>query len=141
MSAKAFRHAAPFQFASSAWLEGALQKPHTLNQQLADCLKAVFLTDDGTGPSKLFEASQKADNQLKVLYYARPEELCARAFEAFVEDCQPGNHFLVNGTIHSDEAHAGLYPQGWQRQQISEAFESYFSALGEALYREQEKTR
>ena len=136
IGAKAFRHTAPSQFASSAWLKGALQKPHTLNQRLADCLKAVLLSDDGTAPSQLFKASQKADNQLNVLYYAKPEELCARAFEAFVEDCQPGNRFLVNGTLHSDEAHAGLYPQGRQRQQINQAFEGYFSALGEALYRE-----
>lgn len=139
IGAKAFLHTAPLQFASSAWLEGTAQRRHPLNQRLADCLKAVLLTDDGTGPSRLFKASQKADNQLSVLYYAKPEELCARAFEAFVEDCQPGNRFLVNGTIQSDEAHAGLYPKGRQRQQINQAFERYFSALGQALYREQEK--
>jgi len=139
MGGKAFRHAGPFQFASSAWLEGALQKPHPLNNRLTDCLKAILLTDDGTGPSPLFDCSQKADARLGVLYYARPEEVCARAFEAFVEDSQPDNRFLVDGTVYSDEAQAGLYPQGRQRQLINDAFQAYFASLGEALYREQAK--
>lgn len=76
---------------------------------------------------------------MKVLYYARPEELCARAFEAFVEDSEPRNDFLVRGTVCSDEANAGLYPQGEQRQQINNAFQNYFRALGAALYRERPK--
>jgi len=139
MGAKAFRHTGPFQFASSAWLDGFLQKPHPLNHRLADCLKAILLTADGTAPSPMFEASQKADGRLKALYYARPEELCARAFEAFVEDSQPDNRFLVEGTVYSEEAQVGLYPQGLQRQQINEAFGQYFVSLGEALYRKQAK--
>ncbi|KXS54821.1 MAG: hypothetical protein AWU57_791 [Marinobacter sp. T13-3] len=139
MGGKAFRHTGPFKFASSAWLEGALQKPHALNDRLTDCLKAILLTDDGTGPSPLFDCSRQADARLGVLYYARPEEMCARAFEAFVEDNQPDNHFLVDGTVYSDEAQAGLYPQGRQRQVINDAFQTYFSSLGEALYREQAK--
>ncbi|WP_227712297.1 LPD1 domain-containing protein [Marinobacter zhanjiangensis] len=72
-----------------------------------------------------------------MLYYARPEEVCARAFEAFVEDSQPANSFLVRGTRSSDEARAGLYPQGEHRQHIRQAFTAYFAALGAALYREQ----
>jgi hypothetical protein len=104
-----------------------------------DCLKAVLLSDDGADPSPLFEASQKADQKLEMLYYAKPEELCARAFEAFVQDSQPNNRFLVDGTVCSDEARAGLYPQGQQRQHINQAFIAYFSALGKALYREQDK--
>jgi len=139
MGGKAFRHTGPFQFASSAWLEGLLQKPHALNDRLTDCLKAILLTDDGTGPSPLFDCSQKADVRLGVLYYARPEEVCARAFEAFVEDSQPDNRFLVDGTVYSDEAQAGLYPQGRQRQLINDTFQTYFASLGEALYREQAK--
>ncbi|WP_267283267.1 LPD1 domain-containing protein [Marinobacter gelidimuriae] len=76
---------------------------------------------------------------MKVLYYARPEELCARAFEAFVEDSRPSNSFLVRGTVYSDEAQAGLYPRGQHRAAINEAFENYFQALGAALYRQQAK--
>lgn len=98
-----------------------------------------MLTEDGTAPSTLFRASQVADQHLKTVYYAKPEELCARAFEAFIEDSQPRNRFLVNGTVHSDEAKAGLYPQGEHRQRINDAFQYYFAALGAALYREQAK--
>ncbi|MGM0774397.1 MAG: LPD1 domain-containing protein [Pseudomonadota bacterium] len=45
----------------------------------------------------------------------------------------------MRGTVYSDEAKAGLYPEGAQRQRINEAFQHYFAALGAALYREQAK--
>src|SRR5690606_40279382 len=102
-------------FESFSRLNSTAPKLHPLNDRLNACFQAVLLTEDGTAPSNLFKASQAADQHLKVLYYARPEELCARAFEAFIEDSQPRNRFLVNGTVHSDEAKAGLYPQGDHR--------------------------
>lgn len=139
MGPKAFHNVGEFVFASRGWLEGFDQKPHMLNDRLGACFKTIMLTDDGRSPSPLFTASQTADKKLKVLYYAKPEELCARAFEAFVEDCQPRNSFLVRGTVHSEEAKAGLYPQGEQRHRINKAFSHYFVALGVALYREQAK--
>ena len=126
-------------FASSAWLDSIQRKPHPLNDLLGECFQAILLNEEGTQPSELFQASRQADKKLKVLYYARPEELCARAFEAFVEDREPHNQFLVNGTIHSDEARSGLYPLGNQRERINAAFDAYFQALGEALYRQQAK--
>ncbi|WP_372973042.1 LPD1 domain-containing protein [Marinobacter sp.] len=48
-----------------------------------------------------------------VLYFSKPEELCARAFEAFVHDADCKNEFLVKGTRETDEAgrHRG-YRQG-----------------------------
>ena len=73
------------------------------------------------------------DKALGQLYYSKPEELCARAFEAFVQDAAITNHFLVKGTKTSPEAERGLYPQGEQRAQINGAFSDYFSALGAAL--------
>lgn len=139
MGGKAFHHPGPLQFASSAWLDSLPPKPHLVNERLSDCLNVVFLSDDGTAPSPLFNASKKADRRLNVLYYARPEEVCARAFEAFVEDSRPNSRFLVDGTIYSDEAQAGLYPQDRQRQKINDAFGAFFSVLGRALYREQAK--
>ncbi len=139
MGNKAFRKLEKHGFASSAWLSSANQKEHPLNERLSVCFRTILLNEDGTAPSPLFRASQKADAGLKVLYYARPEELCARAFEAFVEDCQPRNSFLVRGTVYSDEAKAGLYPEGAQRQRINDAFRHYFEALGAALFREQAK--
>lgn len=140
MGSKAFHGVANQGFASSSWLNSAKPKEHSLNDRLFACFQAVLLNDDGTSPSELFRASRVADEHLKVLYYARPEELCARAFEAFVEDCQPRNRFLVRGTRDSDEAGAGLYPRGNERQRINECFRGYFDALGAALHREQRKT-
>lgn len=139
MGGKAFRDQGQSGFASSAWLNSARPKEHRLNARLGECFQAILLNEDGSAPSALFRASRKADEQLKVLYYARPEELCARAFEAFVEDMQPGNRFLVHGSHSSDEAKAGLYPQSGQRQRINDRFQAYFEALGAALYREQSR--
>ncbi len=76
------------------------------------------------------------DKQLGQLYYSRPEELCARAFEAFVQDAAITNHFLVKGSKASPEAEKGLYPEGEQRERINRLFGDYFSTLGKALQRE-----
>lgn len=138
IGSKAYGSAGAPGFASAAWVHSAPQQEHPLNTRLNACFAAVLLSDDSTEPSPLFRASQKADSGLKVLYYARPEELCARAFEAFVEDSQPRNRFLVRGTVNSDEARQGLYPQGAQRKAINEAFQRYFNALGGSLYRQQD---
>ncbi|MBS3805839.1 MAG: hypothetical protein KGY54_14935 [Oleiphilaceae bacterium] len=137
MGDKAFPQASRHQFASSAWLDSKTMKPHTLNELLATCLKTVLLSEDGAAPSELFRNSSRADKALGTLYYARPEELCARAFEAFVEDALPGSHFLVRGTRHSRDAKEGLYPSGEHRQTINQAFSQYFASLGGALYRQQ----
>jgi hypothetical protein len=137
MGAKAFRQGKQSAFASSAWLNSLHRKPHTLNVLLGACFQTILLNEEGSQPSDLFRCSQEADRKMKVLYYARPEELCARAFEAFVEDSEPRNSFLVRGSVCSDEAKAGLYPQGEQRQRINEAFQTYFDALGRALHRQQ----
>jgi hypothetical protein len=123
-------------FASTGWLDSVPLKSHPLNGLLAECFKAIMLNQNGTEPSELFLKSRKADQTMGVLYYARPEEMCARAFEAYVEDARPMSSFLVRGSRHSDEAKAGLYPQGEQRFTINTAFQSYFQALGKALYRE-----
>ncbi len=137
MGSKAFHNPGKYGFASSAWLDSKRHKNHPLNLRLAHCFRTILLNDSGTEPSQLFQSSQQADKKLKVLYYARPEELCARAFESFVEDNKPNNNFLVRGTVYSDEAKAGLYPQNEHRQCINEAFRSYFQALGGALYRKE----
>lgn len=139
MGSKAFRSSGKHGFASVAWLDSADQKEHPLNEQLSNCFRTILLNEDGTQPSDLFRCSQLADQQRDVLYYAQPEELCARAFEAFVEDSEPCNSFLVRGTAHSEEARAGLYPKGRQRQEINDVFRRYFESLGRALFRERAK--
>lgn len=120
-------------FASSLWLDSQAYKPHSVTSLLFRCFEAILLNQDGTQPSELFRASQKVDKEQQVLYWARPEEMCARAFEAFIEDSAPYNSFLVRGTRSSPEARLGLYPDGEQREQVASAFGDYFAHLGRAL--------
>lgn len=120
-------------FASSAWLADATPVPHPLNDLLLQCFRAILLQPEGDEPSDLFQQSARIDRQLDQLYYSRPEELCARAFESFVQDAPIKNHFLVKGSRASDEAKSGLYPQGVARQRINAAFTRYFGTLGRSL--------
>ncbi|MEH6444333.1 MAG: CLCA_X family protein [Oceanospirillaceae bacterium] len=120
-------------FASNAWLSDATPIPHSLNDKLYQCFKSIMLSADGKQPSALFKVSSQIDRKLNSNYYARPEEMCARAFEAFIADSIPNNAFLVTGTLTSEEAKLGLYPQREQRQLINHAFNDYFSLLGLAL--------
>ncbi|MDN7131873.1 hypothetical protein JNO04_05855 [Halomonas sp. MC140] len=130
---KCFRGTPASMFASTAWLAEATPVPHSLNQLLMRCFKSVLLQPEGDQPSTLFKRSVQMDKQLGQLYYSKPEELCARAFEAFIQDAAITNHFLVKGTKASPEADKGLYPQGEQRIRINTAFGEYFSRLGNAL--------
>ena len=121
------------QFASRQWLTRQDAIQHPLNQRLQACYQAILLDDTGQDPSPLFQNSAKADKAAGVHYYSQPEELCARAFEAFIQDAAVKNAFLVKGTKESEEARLGLYPQGEQRDRINTAFRTYFHSLGRAL--------
>jgi len=121
-------------FASAAWIaDEATPIPHPLNDALFGCFRAIMLSHDGTQPSELVNASVKMDRSLQTLYFSKPEELCARAFEAFVQDAGIRNNFLVSGTKATAEAEQGLYPKGEQRMHINHAFKEYFNTLGRAL--------
>lgn len=133
IASKTIAHSGSRTFASRAWLDNAPIIEHPLNDLLFDCFHAIMLDASGTQPSALFTASAAADRQLNTLYYSQPEELCARAFEAFVQDAAIKNGFLVKGTKATKEAELGLYPLGAQRQQINAAFNRYFRTLGSAL--------
>lgn len=122
-------------FASAAWLADAPPIVHPLNLRLMECFTAILLQPDGKQPSELFQHSVAMDRKLGQVYYSKPEELCARAFEAFVQDAPIKNHFLVKGTKATPEAELGLYPQGSARLHINTAFQRYFSQLGLALSR------
>ncbi len=130
---KVFSDAPSGMFASTAWLEDATPVVHPLNDRFIRCLQAVLLAPGGQAPSDLFRRSAEMDRRLGVSYYSRPEELCARSFEAFVQDSRIKNNFLVKGTRQSEEAKAGLYPDGEQRDRVNRTFEEYFSGLGRAL--------
>ncbi|MDF1764184.1 MAG: hypothetical protein P1U57_12305 [Oleibacter sp.] len=120
-------------FASKRWLKNDAIKEHALNERLYYCFQCILLDDTGQSPSALFQHSVEQDKRLGIVYYAKPEEMCARAFEAFIQDAAIKNSFLVSGTKLSDDAKLGLYPTGRQRQAINQAFNDYFSALGLAL--------
>jgi hypothetical protein len=121
------------RFGSSAWLKQDDAVLHPLNELLFACYQAILLDSSGNGVSDLFKTSAAEDRERGIIYYALPEELSARAFEAFIQDATIKNSFLVKGTVKSEEAKLGLYPQGPQRQRINQAFARYFSALGAAL--------
>ena len=130
---KVFPNAREGQFASMAWLQDAEPVNHPLADALIQCFRSILLDDSGEGTSELFKASTAADRAMGQVYYSRPEELAARAFEAFVQDAPLTNHFLVKGTKASPEAKEGLYPAGKQRLAINGAFSRYFQLLGQAL--------
>ncbi|AEF54714.1 CLCA_X family protein [Marinomonas posidonica] len=138
---KMYAHVPSTGFASNLWLNlsETRYKRHRLNDLLAECFKCIMLSPSGKEPSQLFMASKQADHTLNLVYYAKPEELCARAFEAFVEDESPTSRFLVSGTKVSKEANLGLYPQGEQRHQINQAFRHYFQLLGAALLAQEKR--
>ncbi|WP_457944382.1 CLCA_X family protein [Vreelandella alkaliphila] len=133
---KCFDNVPTSTFASAAWLADAAPINHPLNQRLLACFHAILLHPDGQQPSALFNHSAAMDKAHGQLYYSKPEELCARAFEAFVQDSTIKNHFLVKGTKTSPEAERGLYPQGEQRERINALFRVYFGSLGKALNKE-----
>lgn len=121
------------QFGSECWLMNHPPVVHPLNDLLQACYRAVLLDESGSEPSDLFRQSAKADEATGRVYYSQPEELCARAFEAFVQDSSCKNNFLVGGARESDEAKMGLYPRGEERRRINDCFSRYFTALGQAI--------
>ncbi|MFC4257727.1 CLCA_X family protein [Marinobacter lacisalsi] len=132
---KLFESTGKGEFGSTLWLTRDNAISHPLNHRLQACYKCILLNEAGTAPSELFRNSALADKAAGVHYFSKPEELCARAFEAFVQDADCKNEFLVKGTQESEEARMGLYPQGEQRAAINGAFQNYFLNLGRALQR------
>ena len=135
---KLFDDAGQENFASCAWLKDHDCIKHPINQALQDCYQTILLNEEGTAPSDYFKRSHIMDKQTGSFYFSQPEELCARAFEAFVQDASIKNNFLVKGTKQSEEAKLGLYPQGEHRAQIARVFTVYFSGLGVSLKRQQQ---
>ncbi len=132
---KAFSDVSSSMYASDAWLQDATPVPHPLNDRLFACFRAIMLDGDSEHPSELVRISAEVDREKNCHYFSQPVELCARAFEAFIQDAGLKNNFLVTGTKSSEEARLGLYPSGQQRERINRAFQQYFSLLGQALNR------
>lgn len=131
---KAFGDASQDMYASEAWMADATPIPHPINDYLFACFSAIMLNEAGDGPSEMMRISTQVDKAQGCVYFSKPVELCARAFEAFIQDAAIANNFLVSGTKATEEARMGLYPAGTDRERINEAFSIYFSTLGRALY-------
>ena len=131
---KVFTTEKPNLFASEVWLN-ELERPieHPLNKMLMQAFCAMFLCEDGTKPSTLMQVSIKVDKAQKVFYYARPQEISARAFERMVQENPIKNSFLVKGTMQTKEAEIGLYPHKYELAAIAKSLTSYFHYLGKAL--------
>lgn len=125
-------------FASERWLTDNQPIAHPINQLLHQCFVAIFLESNTDRPSLLLKQSAAMDKSLNIYYYAQPQEVCARAFEAFVQDNSLKNAFLVQGSKQSTEAKLGAYPELPQRNDINANLARYFVALGAALDQRQE---
>lgn len=132
IAGKVFSVSPTGHFASQAWLDNASVQPHPLNDLLCECFSTLFL-DPTNGPSPYLIRSIEADRALKMYYYAMPQEMAARAFEACIQDHAIKNAFLVQGTKKSAEARLGIYPHGSLRNQLNQQLMLYFYQLGIAL--------
>jgi hypothetical protein len=130
---KLFVQASHSQFASQCWLQDKPQIPHQLNEKLSLSFESIFLTSDKKQPNEYVNRSTQADKLLNTFYYARPQELVARAFEACIQDHPIKNAFLVQGTKQSPEAKMGIYPEEKLRKAISKNLLNYFFHLGGAV--------
>ncbi|WP_337840476.1 CLCA_X family protein [Rheinheimera sp.] len=129
-----FQHSvAELAFSSTLWLGDSPIRPHPLNQALNAGFKALFLSPDGQSPSGYVQRCARFDRQHGIYYYAKPEELAARAFEHLLQRQPQKNSFLVSGTIKSETAKAGLYPDSTLTEQLSHYWLGYFRLLGQSL--------
>ena len=124
-----------FSFASEAWLHNQKVNSHPLNHLLSKGFEVLFLNDDGEDINQFVEASVRADKAMKMHYFALPQEMAARAFEACIQDHWLKNAFLVQGTKQTTEAKVGLYPNGTHLKRVSSALFAYFNALGSVMER------
>jgi len=127
---KAFADCQASDFASQCWLNDKKLTPHPLNLKLDEFFRRLFLNTEGSEPNHYVTQSAKVDKALGMYYYAQPQELAARAFEAIIQQQPIKNHFLVSGTQQSQEAKLGIYPDMPLKQTLSSLLMQYFFQLG-----------
>jgi hypothetical protein len=147
ISSRLFTEIKPGDFASRSWLHGAQLQLHPLNQLLAAGFAHCLLSPCGQQPSAYFQRSAAADSNRGTLYYALPEELCARAFENMLQRQSLQNSFLVSGTVWKNrkgpagvlndeqKKRAAVYPDATESSQLAVHWLQYFQRLGQALSR------
>lgn len=130
----------PTEFASRSWLNGSPVQVHPLNDLLAAGYATCLLDERGAEPSALFRRSASADRYRGTLYFALPEELCARAFENMLQRQPLQNSFLVSGTLWPEKSNhnaqqwlASVYPDATESRRLAASWLQYFARLGQAL--------
>ncbi|WP_339767588.1 CLCA_X family protein [uncultured Paraglaciecola sp.] len=128
-------------FASELWLDDHEMHTHPLNKKLSRCFENIFLSSNKKEANQYVLTSAAVDKEMKLFYFARPQELAARAFEAMVQDHSIRNAFLVQGTKKSPEAKLGIYPIDQHRLRVQHDFLDYFAHLGQAIEHKSPKAR
>lgn len=123
----------PLRFASRHWLHSQQINPHLLNSHLSRAFRHLFVSEDGGQCGDFMRHCINFDKRQGTQYFALPEEMAARTFEAIVQRQPLKNHFLVAGTQKTDVAKAGLYPPLPLQERIATCWFSYFQLLGQAL--------
>ena len=124
----------PLQFASSTWLKQAANISHPLNALLDEVYQTLLLSEDLCQPSEYVNHAIALDKQLQMNYFSLPEELTARAFEAWVQSStQIKNAYLVSGTKQSKLAELNAFPTATIQQKFSAALSQYFALLADLL--------
>lgn len=133
ISSRMFSHTSRFSFASQCWLENHEMNPHPLNTFLSNWFASVLLNATGDEANVYVQRCVQADKLLKFYYYAQPQEMTARAFEAIIQANAIKNQFLVQGTKQSAEAKMGIYPDAAHVAITAPRLHHYFKQLGRAL--------
>lgn len=122
-------------FASRHWLQTHQRIPHPLNDYLDRAFKQLFLSPNHQDGSALFQRCRLFDRQHGWYYFAKPEEMAARAFEQMLQRQALQNSFLVSGCLSGPAFEAGLYPEPDISQALTIEWLGYFQQLGLCLQR------
>ncbi|CCQ12159.1 FIG00949750: hypothetical protein [Pseudoalteromonas luteoviolacea B = ATCC 29581] len=130
-----FSNTTAHDFASRLWLERKIDNLHTLNKLLNALFSALFLDETGQHCSNYFNRAKDIDSRIGAFYYAKPEELTARAFELFIAKHRDiKNAYLVDSIEESDITKRGAFPNDDLFRTIQPIYLTYFKHLA-ALYR------
>ncbi|WP_125563972.1 CLCA_X family protein [Pseudoalteromonas rubra] len=132
-----FHEARAHDFASALWLVQPPILSHPLNEQLDALFRLLFLSSSANEPSDYFKHAVLLDKARGGQYYAKPQELTARAFEWVIANHpQIHNAFLVDDVLDSTLQLQGGFPDPSIAAATLTATTNYFQMLGAALYRQ-----
>nr|WP_275442419.1 LPD1 domain-containing protein [Pseudoalteromonas sp. OOF1S-7] len=132
-----FSTAGAHDFASALWLTQTPRLTHPLNQRLDKLFRLLLLDSSTLEPSDYFKRAALLDKARGIQYYARPQELTARAFEwVIASHPQIRNAFLVDDVLGSELQRQGGFPDSSIAAATLSTTTNYFQMLGAALYRQ-----